>query len=347
MTSDLSFASGELGTATPGPAKVERSSRKRGTSHPILRVVGRRLMVSLPLFFVVTILSFVLVSLAPGDPAAEILGPDATPEAYQSLREELGLTRPLYDQYWTWLTHAVRGDLGNSIFTGQSVSVDIQARYPATLSLILCAVVVSLVLGVAFGMYSAVRGGVIGRALDGLCLVAFAVPSFWIGAVLIGIFAVQLGWFPATGFVSIAESRIDWLRSLALPVTALAMHATAAIAKQTREAMLDILDSEYYRMVRANGVSPMSVVFRHGLKNAGIRVVTILGLQTIGLLGGTVLVESVFALPGLGSMAVLASQRKDLPVIQGVVALFTVIVIVINLLVDLAYTVLNPKVAAR
>jgi peptide/nickel transport system permease protein len=326
-----------------GPRRGPRA-RLRGS---VLGVVLHRLLVSIPLFFVVTAFSFVLVSLAPGDPAASILGADAAPELYARLREQLGLNLPIYEQYWHWLTHALTGDFGSSIYTGESVTDAMQNRLPVTLSLIGGAFLLSVVLGVTMGVFSAVRGGAAGRIVDGLSMLAFSLPSFWLGAVLIGLFAVRLGWFPATGYVPFAESPTKWFLCLVLPVTALGAHTLAAIARQTREAMLDVLDSEFIRIARANGVSSSSLVFRHALKNAGIRVVTILGLATIGLLGGTVIVESVFAMPGLGGMAVEATIRKDLPVIQGVVAVFTLMVIVINLVVDLAYTVLNPRVVVR
>jgi peptide/nickel transport system permease protein len=196
-------------------------------------------------------------------------------------------------------------------------------------------------------MFSAVRGGAAGRAVDALALLGFALPSFWLGAVLIQFFAVDHHWFPATGYVPLAQSPKDWALSLVLPVSALALHSVAAIAKQTREAMLDALASEYVRMAWATGISPTAIVLRHALRNASIRVVTILGLLVVGLLGGTVFVEHVFALPGLGGLSVLAATQHDLPVIQGVVLYFTAIVLTVNLVVDVAYTWLNPRVRAE
>jgi peptide/nickel transport system permease protein len=180
--------------------------------------------------------------------------------------------------------------------------------------------------------------------VDGVSMAGYAFPSFWLGAVLISLFAVKVRWFPATGYVSLDESVSGWARALVLPVVALSLHGIAAVSKQTREAMLDVLSSEHIRMARANGIPESSIVFRHGLKSAGIRTTTILGLQAVALLGGTVLVESVFALPGLGTLAVSASIQHDLPVVQGIVVLFTCMVIVINLVIDLGYTLLNPRV---
>jgi len=299
---------------------------------------------AVPLLFIVSALSFVLVSLTPGDAARAILGLNAPAGAYERLRHALGLDRPLWEQYWEWLRNALHGDLGNSLVTSEPVTHAIDARLPVTLSLIIGALVVTLVLGVGIGVFSAVRGGVAGRVVDAFALIGFALPSFWVGATLIAIFAVDLGWLPATGYVPLTESPADWLRSLILPVVALALVSVAFVAKQTREAMLDALSSEYVRMARASGVSSTSLIFRHALKNAGARVLTVLGLLFVGLLGGTVFVESVFALPGLGGLAVTASLQHDLPVIQGIVVYFTLIVVVVNLLIDLAYTWVNPKV---
>jgi peptide/nickel transport system permease protein len=256
------------------------------------------------------------------------------------------LDLPLYEQYWQWLTHAVRGDLGSSLFTGESVTDAIQSRLPVTLSLMFGALLVSLVVGVALGVFSAMRGGVLGRIVDGFALVGFALPAFWVGAMLVVVFAVALRWLPATGYVALADSPTDWLASLVLPVVSLALGSIAALAKQTREAMLDVLSSEYIRMARANGIRNRSIVLVHALKNASVRVITVLGVQAVGLLGGTVVVENVFALPGLGSLAVNSTVQHDLPVVQGTVVYFTVLVVVINLIVDIAYTWLNPKVRA-
>jgi peptide/nickel transport system permease protein len=296
-----------------------------------------------PLLFVVSALSFSLVSLTPGDAAQQILGPDASPATYQSLRHELGLDRPLYGQYWEWISHAVSGNLGSSVITGEHVAKTIGDRLPVTLSLVLGALLLTSVLGVGLGVFSAVRGGVLGRVVDALSLLGFALPGFWVGAVLISVFAVRMHWFPAVGYVPLADSPSQWLRSLVLPVTALALHSVAVLAKQTREAMLDVLSSEHIRMAHANGIPPR-FVFLLGLKNAAIRVVTIVGLQTVGLLGGTLFVEQVFALPGLGYSLVNGTLQHDLPVVQGITVFFTVIIVVVNLVVDLAYTWLDPRV---
>lgn len=314
---------------------------------PVVRMAGRRLLLGVPLVFVVSVLSFVLVSVTPGDAARAILGSQGTEESYRQLREALGLDQPVYEQYWNWVTSAVTGDLGTSLFSGVPVTESITSRLPVTASLLLGALLVSLVVGASLGILSAAKGGAIGRVVDASALVGFALPSFWVGGLLIVVFAVQLEWLPATGYTPFEESPADWLRALLLPVFALSLGGIASLAKQTREAMLDSLSSEYVRMARANGVSWPSLLLRHALKNASIRVVTLLGVQAVNLLGGAVVIESVFALPGIGSLAVEATARHDLPVIQGIVVYVTILVVLINLVIDVAYSWLNPKVKVR
>jgi peptide/nickel transport system permease protein len=315
--------------------------------NPILRVVVRRCVMAVPLLFVVSALTFILVSLTPGNAAQQILGAQATRAEYAAFNRALGLNLPLYEQYWNWLRHALTGNLGESIFTHQPVSEAIGQRLPVTLSLLVSGLVVSAVIGIGLGTFSALRGGAVGRIVDAIALLGFTLPAFWVGAELIVIFAVWRNWFPATGYVAISDSPVGWLHSLVLPVVALSLYGIAATAKQTREGMLDVLASEHIRMAWANGIAPRSIVFRHALRNASMRVVTVLGLQAVGLLGGTVLVENVFALPGLGSLMVTAATQHDLPVVAGMVVYFTLIVVAINLVVDLAYVWLNPRVRIR
>jgi len=311
---------------------------------PLGAVVVRRLLLALPLLVVSSALTFVLVSVSPGDPVLGILGSDATPEAIEQLRAELGLDLPLHEQYGRWVGAALSGDLGTSIYTSESVASAIAQRAPVTLSLTAGALLVSVVVGIALGLASAVTRGPLARIIDIIALTGWALPAFWVGAMFILLFAVTLGWLPATGYVSPAESPSGWARSLVLPVAALSLGGVAAVTKQTRESLLEILSSEYIRMAWANGVRPWSIYLRHALKNASIRVATILGILAVSLIGGAVLVESVFALPGLGSLAVRSSLQHDLPMVQGIVVLVTVLVIAINLLIDVAYVVLNPRV---
>jgi peptide/nickel transport system permease protein len=320
----------------------------RGLSQdPVVHLVVRRLAMAVPLVFFVSTLTFVLVSLTPGDAASQILGTTATPDQYARLRKALGLDQPVYEQYWHWLRHALTGDLGTSIFSGQPVTQSIGQRLPVTMSLIVGALLVSAVVGVGLGVLSSLMRGWLGRGVDALALIGFALPAFWVGAELIALFAVRVNWFPPTGYVPFAQSPVDWLRSLVLPVMALSLYGIAATAKATREAMLDVLASEHIRMAWANGLRPRSIYFRHALRNAGMRVLTVLGVVAVGLLGGTVLIENVFSLPGLGSLVVNASLDHDLPVVQGVAVTFTLLVVATNLVIDIAYALLNPRVRVK
>jgi peptide/nickel transport system permease protein len=310
----------------------------------VLRSIGRRLWLSVPLLFGVSILTFVLESLTPGNPAAAILGTQATPETTAALSRQLGLNQPIYDQYWHWLERVLHGDLGRSILTQEPVTSLLDSRLSVTLSLIIGTVLVSSVLGIALGVASALRGGFLGRAVDALSLTGLAVPNFWLGYLLVLAFAIAWPIFPATGYVAIGDSSVDWLRSLVLPVFALSVGGISIIAKQTRDAMLDVLQREFIRALRARGVSQRSIVFKHALRNALPNVVTLIGLFVVSLLLGTTLIESVFALPGLGSEVVLATSQHDLPVIEGVALYFTLIVVVVFILVDSICAWLDPKV---
>jgi peptide/nickel transport system permease protein len=313
----------------------------------VVRVVVRRLLLAVPLLFVVSATSFLLLALAPGDAANQILGAHGTPDQYAALRRALGLDLPVYEQYWHWLHHALTGDLGTSIVSGAAVAPSIADRLPVTAALIAGALLVSVAFGLGLGVLSAVRGGRVGRVAATLSLVGYSLPAFWVGAELIVLFAVKLQWFPATGYVPFGQSPLDWLRSLVLPVSALSLYGIAAVARQAREAMLGVLASEHIRMAHANGIPIRSIVFRHALRNASVPVVTVLGVVAVGLLGGTVFVESVFALPGLGSLVVNGSLQGDIPVVQGVAVFFTLIVVLVNLAIDLAYTWLDPRIRSR
>jgi peptide/nickel transport system permease protein len=312
---------------------------------PMLRVVVRRLLLAIPLLFVVSALSFILISLTPGNAAQVLLGNGETPEAIRQVSHQLGLDQPLYEQYWHWLVHAIHGNLGISLLSKESIGTVITGtRAIVTLTLLVGALIVTTIVGVGLGTTSAIRGGALGRAVDVLSVIGYAVPSFWMGAVLITIFAVKLHVLPATGYVPLSQNASDWFRSLVMPVVALSLGPIAAVARYTREAMLDVLASEHTRMSWANGIAPRSIYLRHGLKNSAPRIITVLGLMVVGLLTGTVLVETVFALPGLGQLAVTSTTSHDVPMIQGIVVLFTLVVIVVNLVVDLTYTWLNPRV---
>lgn len=304
----------------------------------------RRLLLSIPLLFLVSILTFVVVALIPGDPAVRILGGGQTAASYHALDVKLGLTQPILTQYWHWLDRVFHGSLGGSLFTSQSVGSEISQRLGVTVSLIVGATLVTLVVGVALGVASAVWRGPFARVVDALSWIGFAVPNFWLGLVLVELLAVRARLLPPSGYVSFGHSPGNWLRSLVLPVCTLAAVGATGVAKQTRDALAEQMSSEYVAALRLAGLPHRVILFRHALRNAAIPIVTSLGLFTVAMLGGTVLVEQVFVLPGLGSLSVQAATDHDLPVIEGVVVTFTLIVVVVNLLIDLSYAWLNPRV---
>ena len=308
------------------------------------RLVLRRLAVSVPLLVVVSSATFFLAALIPGNVARTILGPNGSPAQYLALRRELGLNKSLGDRYWDWLTAAVHGNLGHSLFYQEPVTSLLDTRLPTTLSLVIGSTLVAAVLGVVLGVASARSRGALGRLVDLLAVVGLALPNFFLGLLLVSWFAVSLQLLPATGYIPFTASPGGWAKSLVLPVITLALPGVAVIAKQTRDSMKEVSSQQFVRTLRASGIARRSITFKHVLRSASIPVATVIGLVFVGALSGTVLVESVFAMPGLGGLAVQATANHDLPLIQGVVVYFTVIVIVVNLLVDIAYGALDPRV---
>lgn len=309
----------------------------------MLRLILRRLAWSVPLALVASGVSFILVGFLPGDPARSLMGTNATEEQLAAARQQLGLDQPLWTQYWHWLTNALHGDLGTSLISRASVTETLNGRIGASMSLIVGATLVATLIGVALGIRGA-RKGFVGKAVDTVSVLGLAIPDFWLALVLVVVFAVSIPLLPPTGYVHLTQDPVGWLESIILPVITLAVPSTAVIAKQTRDAMATALDRPFVRTLRAAGVSERSVVYRHALKNAAIPILTVVGLVFVGALSGTVAVEFIFAIPGLGSEAVQATSAHDFPVIQGVVVYFTFIVIGVNLLVDLAYGYFNPRV---
>jgi peptide/nickel transport system permease protein len=313
----------------------------------MLRLFVHRLLWSAPLVFVATALSFVLIALVPGNAARAILGLLATPAQEQYLRTQLGLDRPLVVQYMDWVRNALHGDLGTSLFSGLPVTAELNQHLEVTISLLVLGTLVSAVVGVGLGLAAAVRGGAVGRLVDVLSLAGLAIPSFWLALILTSFFAVTLRLFPVVGYVGLTDSPLDWARSLVLPVTALALGSSTVIAKQTRDSLRGVLGQDFIRTLRANGFSRRSILYRHALRNAGVPVLTVIGVVFVSLISGSIFVEQVFAMPGLGSLAVTATTQHDLPLIQGVVVYFTLLVVAVNLLVDLAYGVLDARVRVR
>jgi peptide/nickel transport system permease protein len=293
----------------------------------------------------VSLLVFVVIRVLPGDPAALIMGTEGNPEAAARLREALGLNRPLAVQYVDWLAGAVRGDLGVSIQYDVPVGRLILSRLPVTGPLTLLAALFMVVTALPFGLYAATRHR---RAGDYLTMVVsqigIAVPAFWSGLLLILLFSVRLGWLQSGGFEGWAEGLWPALRSLLLPAAALGFFQAAVLIRATRSAVLEVLGEDYVRTARAKGLAEASVVGKHTLRNALIPVVTVAGLQLGHLMAGSIILESVFALPGLGRLALGAITARDLPVVQGVTLFVASSIVLINFVVDLAYVLLDPRI---
>jgi len=310
----------------------------------MLTLLLKRLAFSIPLIILVSLMTFLLVSLSPTDVAYTLLGARATPEQLEAVREQLGLNLPLWQQYANWLVSAVQGDLGSSLLNGQPVLVAVGQRVEPTVALLVLTMIVTSIIGVVVGVAGALRGGWVARLTDALGLIGVAVPGFLIGLALIVLFAVQLKVLPPSGYSGVASGSGPWIRTLILPVIALAAGSIGLIAKQVRAAMTDALSSEYVRNLTANGFRKSSIIYRHALRSAAVPVLAMMGVTLVGMLGSSVFIEQVFGIPGIGGLAVQATVAKDLPVIQGVTVIYVLIVVVVNLLLDIAYALANPKV---
>lgn len=308
-----------------------------------LRRFANWLMMSVALFFVLSALLFVLVSLTPGDAARTIVGPNASQDRYETVRAQLGLDLPLWEQYGAWLTRLFQGDLGTSIVSGVPVTDVLSDRLEPTLALILCTFICASILGIVLGVIGASRPGPVGRAADLLSVLGAAVPNFWIGLVLAALFAVQLRWFPATGYEPLVDGFGPWLAHMILPVGTLTLAGTALLAKQTRDAVAEQLAQPYVLLLRAHGVSERRILWRHALRGAAVPIVTILGMKMVGLTTGTVLIENVFVIPGFAGYAVNATLLHDIPVVQAITLIFAIVIIITNLAVELLYARLNVK----
>lgn len=310
----------------------------------MLGFIVRRLLSGVILLLVISIVAFSLLYLDSANIARRILGQNATAELVAQKTRELGLDRPLLVQYGDWITSALTGDFGRSWFNGQLVSVSLSGRLAVSLSLVIGATLVSAIIAVVLGVLAARRGGWVDALVQFISVVGFAIPGFLIALYLVLIFAINLKLFKATGYIPITTSFTGWLSSVTLPIIALSIGAIAAVAQQIRGSVSDALSRDYVRTLRSRGLSSGSVVYKHVLRNAGGPALAVLAVQFVGLLGGAVIVESIFALPGMGQLTVSATTQGDIPVVMGVVVAFAVIVIVVNLLIDLAQAALNPKV---
>ncbi|GGS54563.1 ABC transporter permease [Actinokineospora fastidiosa] len=312
----------------------------------MLRFAVRRLAAGLFLLFVVSFVSFVLLSVPNLDVARQLLGQSAPQHAVDAKTAELGLDQPILARYAQWLGDALAGDLGTSWFTSENVLTAIGHRLPVTLSLMLGVTLVTAVLAFLLGVWAGVRRGAVDRIVQVLGVVGYALPGFLVTLVIVLVFAVQLRWFPAIGYIPLTTSVPGWLSTVTLPILSLSVAAVAGVSQQVRSSVIDVLRQDYVRTLRARGLPPGRVLFRHVLRNAAAPALTVLGMQFVGLLGGAVLVEQIFGLPGIGSMTVTYTTRGDTPVIMGLVMTTVVCVVVINLGVDLLVGWLNPKARA-
>ena len=305
----------------------------------------RRVLATIPVMAIVALFVFSLLYLAPGDPAAIIAGDQATPADVERIRESLGLDRPYLVRFGDWLWHVLQGDLGTSIFTNLPVTKMIGQRIEPTVSLMLLTLLLSLAVAVPMGVVAAwLNRTIVDRAVMMSAVFGFSVPVFVVGYLLAYVFALELGWLPVQGYSSIADGFWPWFSHLILPAVALGGVYIALIARITRAAMLEVLSQDYVRTARAKGLGQAPVLFLHALKNAAVPIMTVVGIGVALLIGGSVVTESVFAIPGLGRLVVDAILRRDYPIIQGVVLMFSFIYVLINLGVDVLYTVFDPRI---
>ena len=314
-------------------------------SHPITRFVARRLLYSAVVLFGVLIVVFALVHLVPGDPVRIALGTRYTPEAYEALRTASGLDRPIVSQFFGYLGSALTGDLGVSFRNGDPVTVTLMERLPATLSLGLAGIVIALAIALPAGIFSALREG---RVSDAIVRISsqfgVSIPDFWMGILLIALFSTTLGWLPTSGYRPLFEDPGGWLRHIVLPGLTVGVVAAAIMTRYVRAAVLEVASMGYVRTARSKGLPPQVVTFRHTVRNALVPILTITGIQLATLLGGVIVVEVVFAWPGLGRLVYNAVAARDYPLIQGTVLLIAALFLLINLLVDVLYAVVDPRI---
>lgn len=311
----------------------------------VLRFIARRLLYSAVVLFGVLVVVFALVHLVPGDPVRIALGTRYTPEAYEALRSASGLDRPLISQFFGYIGSALTGDLGVSFRNGDPVTVTLLERLPATLSLGFAGIVIALALALPAGIYSALREGKVSDVIVRVTSqFGVSIPDFWMGILLIALFSTVLGWLPTSGYRPLFEDPAGWLRHIILPGVTIGVVAAAILTRYVRSAVLEVAASGYVRTARSKGLSPRVVTFRHTVRNALVPILTITGIQLATLLGGVIVVEVVFAWPGLGRLVFNAVAARDYPLIQGAVLLIAALFLMINLLVDVLYAVVDPRI---
>lgn len=313
----------------------------------MLRYALRRLVVMVPVLLVISLATFALMSIVIGDPVLLILGQEtaADEQTIERMRADLGLDRPLPLQYLDWLSHVARGDLGNSMRSPVSVTDTILERLPVTLELTLLTLVLSLTIALPLGIAAALRpGSVIDVAISALASIGLSIPNFFLGILLIYVFALKLGWLPSGGFVRFTDDPLQNLKLMILPTLTLSTAYIGSQARYMRSAMLDVLNQDYVRTARSKGLTERAVVWTHAVRNALMPVITIVGLELAGLFGGAVVTETIFSLPGIGTLLVQSVFGRDITMVQGVVLFITLAVVLVNLFTDLAYALVDPRI---
>jgi peptide/nickel transport system permease protein len=311
----------------------------------MLAYVARRLLAVIPVMTVVAVFVFALLRLTPGDPAAIIAGSSATTQDVEGIRATLGLDRPLLVQFFLWLSHLAQGDFGQSFYFKMDVTELIGGRIEPTVMLAITTMLLSIAVAVPLGVLAAWKQGTwIDRLVMGFSVLGFSVPVFVIGYVLIYVFAIRLSWLPVQGYAPLSEGLLECLRRLVLPSLTLSVIYIALIARIARTSVIEVLSEDYIRTARAKGLSNVDVLLKHALRNAAVPIVTVIGIGVALLIGGVVVTESVFSIPGLGRLAVDAVLARDYPTVQAVILLFSFAYVLLNLLVDLSYTLLDPRI---
>jgi peptide/nickel transport system permease protein len=305
----------------------------------------RRLAQVLPVLVFATFVAFSLLKLVPGDIAVTLAGDNATDVRIEEIRKLYGLDRSFLEQYFTWISNAVQGDLSKSLLTGESVSVSIARCLPHTALIVVLAMLFSFIIGAPLGVMAASRqGGWVDSLVMSLASLGVAIPSFWLAMLLISVFALDMAWFPVTGSLVFSSDPLGAIHHATLPALALAAGGIAEVSRQLRGSLMELLQSQQVRTLHAKGLSPMLILWKHGMKNVGVNLLTVLTLMANRMLAATVVIEAVFAIPGMGSLIVKAALQRDFPVVQGVVLAMVVIVLLLNLLADLLYGVIDPRV---
>jgi peptide/nickel transport system permease protein len=309
------------------------------------RFIGRRLLYLLPVLFAVTLLTFLIASLLPGDLALTILGDQATPEKVEALRKQMGLDRPMWERYFVWLWSVLHGDLGRSFRTGETVLAAVLERLPVSLELMMMAEVLGLVVAIPLAIVCAVKsGGVLDRWVTGIAFGKLSLPPFMVAILLIYLFAVELNWLPATGWVPFGEDPVANIRSFILPALTLAIAEWPVLMRVLRSDMIATLQEDYIAMAKAKGLRPWRILLVHALKPSSLTLVTVTGINIGRLIGGTLIIETIFALPGIGRLLVGAIYARDFIILQGVVLFVAVGFVLVNFIVDMLYAVLDPRI---